>query len=182
MNQPFSRNSIITFLIILLSLFLYQSAFAAQIKLAWDANTESDLAGYKVYYGTASGSYGNPTNVGNVTTYTLTGLTLGQTYYIAVTAYDTSNNESGYSNEVNGVATDGAPVYTVATNPVGLQVVIDGTSYTAPQTFSWTVGSSHTLSLSSPQNGPSGIRYLYSSWSDGGAQTHTITVPSSRIT
>jgi uncharacterized repeat protein (TIGR02543 family) len=182
MNQPFSRNSIITFLIILLSLFLYQSAFAAQIKLAWDANTESDLAGYKVYYGTASGSYGNPTNVGNVTTYTLTGLTLGQTYYIAVTAYDTSNNESGYSNEVNGVATDGAPVYTVATNPVGLQVVIDGTSYTAPQTFSWTVGSSHTLSLSSPQNGPSGIRYLYSSWSDGGAQTHTITVPSSSIT
>lgn len=74
------------------------------IRLAWDPNTAPNLAGYRVYYGPASGVYSHSTDVGNVTTYILTGLTKGQTYSIAVTAYDTSNNESGYSNEVSGVA------------------------------------------------------------------------------
>jgi hypothetical protein len=100
MSHSYSRNFITTLLIIFLPLFLYHSALAADIKLAWDPNTEPDLAGYKVYYGTASRAYGPPIDVGNVTTYTLTGLTPGQTYYIAVTAYDTSKNASGYSNEV----------------------------------------------------------------------------------
>jgi len=81
-------------------LLLCQSAWAAEIRLAWDPNTEPDLAGYKVYYGTATRTYTTSINVGNVTNYTLT-LTQGQIYYIAVTAYDTSNNESGYSNEVH---------------------------------------------------------------------------------
>jgi hypothetical protein len=74
------------------------------ISLAWDANTESDVAGYKIYYGTASRSYGAPVNVGNVTSYVLTGLTPGQVYFISATAYDTANYESGYSNEVSGPA------------------------------------------------------------------------------
>ncbi len=79
------------------------SAGAAEIKLAWDPNTEPDLAGYRVHYGTASGVYGAPINVGITTMYTLTGLSEGQQYYISVTAYDTSNNQSGYSNEVTGI-------------------------------------------------------------------------------
>jgi type IV pilus assembly protein PilY1 len=82
---------------------------AAQIKLAWNANTESDLAGYKVYYGTSSKSYTGSVDVGNVTSYTLTGLTQGQTYYVAVTASNTSGSESGYSTEVSGVATEPTP-------------------------------------------------------------------------
>jgi len=58
-----------------LSLSIFsEDIFAAQIRLAWDPNTESDLAGYKVYYGTTSGKYGTPIDAGNVTTYTLTGL------------------------------------------------------------------------------------------------------------
>jgi len=75
-------------------------ALAADAILSWNANSESDLAGYKVYYGTSSGNYGNPIDVGNQTTYTVTGLT-GSTYYFAVTAYNTSGTESGYSNEVS---------------------------------------------------------------------------------
>jgi hypothetical protein len=74
------------------------------IKLAWDSTTDPDLAGYKIYYGTATGIYDNSIDVGNVTTYHLIGLAKGQTYFIATTAYDTSNNESGYSNEVSGMA------------------------------------------------------------------------------
>jgi len=87
------------------------NAMAAQATLAWDPNTESDLAGYRVHYGTASGSYTVHTDVHNVTTYTVTGLTAGQTYYFAATAYDASGNESGYSNPVSYAvpAVNGAP-------------------------------------------------------------------------
>jgi hypothetical protein len=181
------RKGFVLTLLILIAIVIAPSIlFAAQIKLAWDANSEPDLAGYKVYYGTASRVYGTPVSVGNVTTYTVTGLTLGQTYYMAVTALDnaTPANESSYSTEVSGAATDPTqPVsITVTTSPAGLQVVVDSTTYTAPRTFSWTAGSSHTLSLSSPQSGVSGTRYPYSSWSDGGAQSHSITVPSSATT
>jgi len=84
---------------------------AGTIDLAWDAPTTdadgnplTDLAGYWIYYGTSSGTYPDRVYVGNVTTYTLTGLTPGQTYYIAATAIDTSNNESSYSNEISGTA------------------------------------------------------------------------------
>ncbi|MHB8893999.1 MAG: choice-of-anchor D domain-containing protein [Candidatus Geothermincolia bacterium] len=76
------------------------TAAAGSVVLAWDANTEPDVSGYKLYYGTASGTYGTPINVLNVLTYTVLNLTDGQTYYFAVTAYDTFGNESGYSNEV----------------------------------------------------------------------------------
>src|SRR4030043_821228 len=109
MRQSFFQKLLIHFVIVLSSLFLYQSALAAQIKLAWDANTESNLAGYKVYYGTSSKSYTGSVDVGNTTAYDLTGLTEGKTYYIAVTAYNTSSTESVYSTEVNGVAAEPAP-------------------------------------------------------------------------
>src|SRR5438876_8592692 len=72
--------------------------------LAWDAVTAANLSGYRIYYGTAPGTYlqsaGQGPNVGNVTTYTVTGLSSGTRYYFAVAAYDTLNNESTYSNEV----------------------------------------------------------------------------------
>ena len=87
----------------LLSLLLIPIAYSAQLTLVWNPNTEVDLAGYKIYYGTASRTYGNSINIGNVTIYTLTGLSAGQRYFIAVTAYN-EFGESGYSNEVNGVA------------------------------------------------------------------------------
>jgi hypothetical protein len=67
---------------------------------------------------------------------------------------------------------------TVTTSPTGEQINVDGTSYTAPHTFSWAAGSSHTLAVISPQGGGTGTRYVFSSWSDGDSQTHTITAPS----
>jgi fibronectin type 3 domain-containing protein len=72
-----------------------------QVTLAWDPNTEPQLAGYKVYFGTSTGVYTTTIDVQNVTTYTVTGLAPGQTYYFAVTAYDGSGDESGFSNEVS---------------------------------------------------------------------------------
>jgi uncharacterized protein (TIGR03437 family) len=66
---------------------------------------------------------------------------------------------------------------TVATNPSGLQFNIDGSTATAPQTFQWQPGSSHTVGVLSPQ-GTGATQYLYTSWSDGGTQTHSVTAPS----
>ena len=118
-HQSFSKNLILSALAFFLFLFIFpQDIFAAQIRVAWDPNTEPDLAGYTVYYGTVSGTYEEPIDVGNVTAYTLTGLILGQTYYISVTAHDTSNNESGYSNEVGGPATDGAAPAIATSSPL----------------------------------------------------------------
>ena len=87
---------------IALLLLFFTPAGAAHLDLAWDANTEPHLAGYRVYYGTASREYGidNSIDVGNTTTYRVDSLLEGVTYYIAVTAYDMYGNESDFSDEV----------------------------------------------------------------------------------
>jgi len=86
---------------IALLLLCFTPADAAYLDLAWDANTEPDLAGYRLYYGTASGEYVDSIYVGNITTYRLDGLLEGVMYYIAVTAYDVYGNESDFSDEVS---------------------------------------------------------------------------------
>jgi hypothetical protein len=77
---------------------------AGKIKLAWDANREPEVAGYKVYYGTTPGKYGPGIDVGNVTSFTLDGLVKGQTNYVAIRAYTKSGQESSFSREASGVA------------------------------------------------------------------------------
>ncbi len=69
--------------------------------LAWDANSEPDLAGYRIHAGTSSGSYTLPTlDVGKVTSYSISNLQANTTYYVVVTAYDYAGNESASSNEI----------------------------------------------------------------------------------
>lgn len=75
--------------------------YAAQVTLAWDANLEPTVAGYKLYYGEVSGQYHGAVKVGKTTTYTFSGLEGGRTYYVAVTAYDDAGRESGFSAEVS---------------------------------------------------------------------------------
>jgi hypothetical protein len=98
-----------------LLLSLCQSALAAQtIKLAWDAPDPlpSDFAGYKVYYGLSSRTGDDPKScgmcgyttkiglIGNPTSYNLNIPNPENKHFISVTAYDNSNNESVFSNEV----------------------------------------------------------------------------------
>jgi hypothetical protein len=74
---------------------------------------------------------------------------------------------------------DGVAV-TVDTNPSGLTVKVDGTNYTAPVILDWADGTVHSLEAPSPQPAPVGeARSSFTSWSDGGEQSHGITVPSS---
>ncbi|MBI4690096.1 MAG: fibronectin type III domain-containing protein [Nitrospirae bacterium] len=58
-----------------------------QLTVSWTPDTDTVIDGYKIYWGTESGNYTNSKNVGNVNSYTLTGLTNGMTYYISITAY-----------------------------------------------------------------------------------------------
>src|SRR2546428_64872 len=99
---------------------------AAQVTLAWDPNTDPDLAGYKLYYGTSSGSYQFSVDVGNLTSYTLPGLLEGQIYYFAATAYNQSRNESGFSNEASKVIADVTPPTVSLTAPAA-GVTVAGT-------------------------------------------------------
>ncbi|MBW2589946.1 MAG: hypothetical protein JRD71_04385 [Deltaproteobacteria bacterium] len=126
-------------LILVAILFCFQSSsYAADITLKWAANTEPDLAGYKIYYkngfsgapydgvdidqGTSPISltvddpndpnYVDPNNPELL----LTGLDDNEDYFIVVTAYDNEEpyNESGFSNEVStldGNSTDGDGSY-----------------------------------------------------------------------
>ncbi len=77
------------------------------IYLAWDTSPIGDLAGYKIYFDTDSIGfpYADTIDVGNNTSYTLSGLSTGLKYYIAATCYDTDGNESWYSNEVSATPT-----------------------------------------------------------------------------
>lgn len=72
------------------------------VTLTWNANAESDLAGYKVYRATASGAYGAPiaSLASGTTQYVSSGLAVG-TYFFVVTAFDQSGNESSPSSEVS---------------------------------------------------------------------------------
>ncbi|KKS28477.1 MAG: Fibronectin, type III domain protein [Parcubacteria group bacterium GW2011_GWA2_43_11] len=85
-----------------------ENALAGSVTLKWNANSEQDIANYKLYYGTTTrtgncprGGYSNSINVGNVTTYTLSNLTNNRTYYFSLTAIDTSNNESCFSTQIS---------------------------------------------------------------------------------
>ncbi|HEY7337204.1 MAG TPA: hypothetical protein VH639_20100 [Bryobacteraceae bacterium] len=72
---------------------------------------------------------------------------------------------------------------TLTTAPSGLWLTADGNACVAPCVFQWAPGSNHTIAATpSPQSGGSGIQYAYSSWSDGGGQTHQIVTPASAST
>lgn len=107
--------------LVLVMLFVFSGlVYAESVSLSWNANTESDLAGYKVYYGNSTGNYDNSFDIGNQLSHTLENLAVGQSYYIALTAYDIWGNESGYSNEVSYTATDTTP----PGSPVNLKIII----------------------------------------------------------
>ena len=108
---------------LLIILFYCPPTFALDVKLQWDANTETNLAGYNVYYDTNSGApyEGSDAQEGaspvdmplaldenpdpDIVQFTLHNLPDG-TYYFAVTAYNNEAPplESDYSNEVHLLA------------------------------------------------------------------------------
>jgi len=95
--------------------FMARLAYSAEtLGLEWDANTEANLAGYKIFYDTdGSGppyegaglqEGDSPIDVKNVNEFWFNSIDLkAKNYWFAVIAYSVEGFESGYSNEVNTV-------------------------------------------------------------------------------
>jgi hypothetical protein len=81
------------------------------VTLGWSPSSSGTVAGYRVYYGTASGAYSMRIDVGTNLTCTVTNLQDSTTYYFAGTAYDNASVESAFTSEISyGVATGSLPV------------------------------------------------------------------------
>jgi len=63
---------------------------------------------------------------------------------------------------------------TIGTSPSGLSFQVDGVSYSSQQTFVWLQGSQHSVTTSATQSHVSGTQFVWSSWTDGGSQSHSI--------
>jgi len=75
------------------------SARGETVTLAWDASASTNVAGYRVYYGTNSRSYFCMTNSGLMLTQAVVLPHRGR-WFFAATAYDTNGLESDFSSEV----------------------------------------------------------------------------------
>jgi len=84
--------------------FLLPAQAATSVTLAWDPSGASGIAGYRLHYGSSSHNYSQTRDLGSATTTTVSNLLPGQTYYFAVTDYNTAGVESIYSNEVSFTA------------------------------------------------------------------------------
>jgi hypothetical protein len=127
----------------LVALCAFQPIVAGTLDVRWDAVAASDLAGYRVYYGTSPGSHSNVKDVGNVTSTQLTGLTDCTTWYVTVRAYDTGGLEStADSNSVKGM-------------PRPVINTVAPTSINRGQTLTFTVtGSNFDVGVSGDPNRP----------------------------
>jgi hypothetical protein len=115
-----------------------KSVSGSDVVLNWSANGESDVAGYKLYYGTPTGySYITTVDLGNVTTYTVTDGDIATEY--AITAYDSDKdddddmvdgNESWFSvsNQVNVTLSSSDTSISEPTNSATLTATLDNTS------------------------------------------------------
>jgi hypothetical protein len=136
-----------------LLLIAVSSSFTTRaITLAWDANTEPDLAGYNLYYSETN----TPTqkiNVGAQTSCVVSNLTSGKTYGFFVTAYNTAGLESQASAQILYTVPSSTAAPVISNIP---DQVLSMNQSTAP--ISFTVSDSDTaaanLTLSGASSNP----------------------------
>ena len=159
-------------------------AFSADVTLAWNPNMEEDLAGYRIYYGTASGDYDYTLELRNQTEYTVTELEEGLLYYFVATAYDLSWNESDYSDEVvyappcsySITPTSQSFDYSGGTGVVNVTAK-PGCSWTAVSNVPWLI---ITSNASGSGNGT--IHYTIFQTSENSDRTGTLTIAAKTFT
>jgi hypothetical protein len=118
--------------------------------LVWDANTETNLAGYNVYYSQTNGAI-TQVDVGLNTSFSLSGLAVSPTPYVFyVTAYNTDGIESDPSDSVTYTS--------IASQPVPPSIIL------APSSSSVLFGQPFSLSVQA-----SGSPTLAYQWLKNGA-------------
>jgi hypothetical protein len=176
----------LSLILLILPVFL-QQAHAAGVTLAWDANTEASVAGYKVGYGTASGSYSSTVDVGNWTSVNITGLNTGSKYYFACKAYDTAGKESAYSGEVAYTPPAATCTYTIApssqsfgsTGGSGSVTVTTqaGCTWSASSGTSWV-----TITAGASLSGPGTVSYSVASNTATASRSASMTIAGNAFT
>jgi hypothetical protein len=154
-------------------------------QITWEANTEDDLVGYRLYSETSSGIYGVPTSILAPTTSTkcssLNIKTNGQ-YYIAISAYDTTGNESLISYSVPfylQLPSDPTVIVSVAKSGTGNgKVTSSPAGITCGAVCSHEFPPSTTVTLSAR----AGTRSVFTGWVGGGCSgTGTCTVTATNL-
>jgi len=165
--------------VVLLSMGALRSlAQNATATLAWDPETNSAVAGYRLYYGTASRTYSAISDAGSSTQKTISNLTNGVTYRFAVTAYDTRGVESDFSAEVSYTAgsTTTNPPQIVLTSPTDGSVFAEPASINLAATVT---PNGHTISSVVFYNGASLLQTITSppynfTWNNVTAGTYAL--------
>jgi hypothetical protein len=130
---------VVAFALLVCSCLSIQSA---TVQLTWYPLTPSNnVSGYKVHYGSTSRAYTTVSDVGNVTTASVTGLNLSQTYYFAITAYS-NGEESAYSDEM---VWDKTPPF--FSGPTGLVVTVDASGHASIPNLTSTIQVSDNFSV-----------------------------------
>jgi len=153
-----------------LLLTLNASAATSSVTLAWNPVGGSSTAGYRVYQGGASRTYTNSLDAGSATSKTVSELTVGSTYFFAVTAYSTNGLESPYSAEVSYTVAAFRPVPSltfaadsgvitspfVTNNGTVYQNVLTGVTTGGRAAYTFTIPSPAPYFLSASVNAPDG--------------------------
>ncbi len=144
-----------------LAILLVEPCAAYDVLLRWTVPTDPGIAGYRLYTGSASSTYGQPLDVGRpdgatmagVVYHLLSNLQDGTPYYTAVTAYNSATMESVYSNEklfnlssVTPPLVDAGPD---VTGVVGQTLTLGGASQAGVSYF-WEQTAGAPVTLSSP--------------------------------
>ncbi len=151
----------------------------AGIDISWQTNYEPDLLGYRVYYGSSSGVYDgtdanegvSPIDVSNVNTFSLSGLTNEQWYYMAIQAYDSGYSDGPLSAEVSAMPSGLLPTSTPAptsaptspatstptVGPTSTPTVAPTSTPTSPATSTPTVGPTSTPTTVGPTSTPTTV-------------------------
>jgi hypothetical protein len=121
-----------------------KSSAVQSVTLTWNASTSHDIAGYNVYYGSASGNYTNVISVGNVTNATISGLSEGTCDYFVVKARNAVGLESLPSNEISYTVSERflLAIQTVCLTGTPASVLVTATGATPAQ---WALESSSDL-------------------------------------